>query len=272
MRRFISIRRLIRLALWFVACQTTSFMLLGSLSAANPEELTVFAAASLTDVMKELAVPFEKEHSVTVVYNFAGSNTLAQQITASPNKADVFLSASEKWMDTVEKAGAVAEGTRKSLLTNTLVVVAPLDSTYIMKEPVDLVGLDFKFLALGNPDAVPAGKYAKSWLSGIKLESGTLWDSVKGKVSPAPDVRAALAQVEGRSDVVGIVYSTDFSSSGGKVKVIYRVPPEGLGISYPGAVLKEAKHPELAKAFLEYLSTPEASGIFTKYGFGVRGK
>lgn len=251
-----------------VSCMFTSV----GLKAEGPEELTVFAAASLTDVMTELAVPFEKEHSAKVVYNFAGSNTLAQQIVASPNKADVFLSASEKWMDTVEQAGALAAGTRKSMLSNTLVVVAQSGSSFEMKEATDLAVIKFKFLALGNPDAVPAGKYAKAWLSGIKVGSGTLWDSVKDRVSPAPDVRAALAQVEGRDDVIGIVYMTDFSSSGGKVRNIFTVPAEGLGISYPGAILKEAPQPELAKAFMEYLASPQAKAVFEKYGFGVTGK
>jgi molybdate transport system substrate-binding protein len=233
------------------------------------KEVMVFAAASLTDVLNELAASFEKAQGVKVVYNFAGSNTLAQQIVASPNKADVFLSASEKWMDTVQKAGAVADKTRKSMLTNSLVVVAHPDSAYAMKIPEDLATMEYKFLALGNPDAVPAGKYSKEWLSGIKYGQGTLWDAVKDRVSPTPDVRAALAQVEGRDNIIGIVYKTDYASAGGKVRVIFEIQDKALGISYPGAVMKEAPHPELAKAFMDYLSSPEAKGVFRKYGFGV---
>ena len=238
-------------------------------TAQQPVELTVFAAASLTDVMGELAVPFEQAHDVKIVFNFAGSNTLAQQIVAAP-KADVFISASEKWMDTVEKANDIAPETRKSVLSNTLVVVANPASTFAMTKPEELPALGFRFLALGDPEAVPAGKYAKQWLTGIKVGEGTAWDRVKDRVSPAPDVRSALGQVEGKEDVVGIVYSTDFISAKGKVRLLYAIPASAkLSITYPAAVLREAPQPELARAFLEYLSSAEAKAIFEKYGFTV---
>jgi len=219
--------------------------------------------------MTELAGAFEKEHGVAIVYNFAGSNTLAQQIVASPNKADVFISASEKWMDAVEEAGAVAAGTRKSMLSNTLVIIAHPDSSYAMNAPEDLPALGFKFLAMGDPDAVPAGKYARTWLTGIRMGEGTLWDAVKARVSPATDVRAALGQVIGSEDVVGIVYMTDYASAKGRVRKLFAIPAEGLGISYPGAAMKESGHPELAKAFLDYLASPAARRVFENYGFEV---
>ncbi|HNX05074.1 MAG TPA: molybdate ABC transporter substrate-binding protein [Opitutales bacterium] len=234
-------------------------------------ELTVFAAASLTDVMQELAVPFEKENGVKIIFNFAGSNTLAQQIVAAPSGADVFLSASEKWMDTVAAAGALAEGTRTSVLTNTLVVVAHPASTFSMTRPEDLTTMPFAFLSLGDPDAVPAGKYARQWLSGVRMGDQTVWDAVRGRVSPAPDVRAALAQVESRDDVVGVVYRTDFASAKGRVRLIYSVPSSGsLVISYPAAVMKEAPNPALARRFMDYITSPEARSVFEKYGFGVQ--
>jgi molybdate transport system substrate-binding protein len=238
-------------------------------AAQSPVELTVFAAASLTDVMGELALPFEKAHNAKVVFNFAGSNTLAQQIVASP-KADVFISASEKWMDTVAKANDIAPETRKSVLSNTLVVIANPASAFAMTKPEELPALGFRFLALGDPNAVPAGKYAKQWLTGIKVGEGNAWDSVKARVSPAPDVRAALGQVEGSEDVIGIVYSTDYVSAKGKARLLYAIPASAnLAISYPAAVLREAQQPELARVFLEYLSSAEAKTVFEKHGFTV---
>ena len=235
--------------------------------AAPTAELTVFAAASLKDVLNELAVPFEKEHGAKIVFNYAGSNVLSQQIIASP-KADVFLSANEKCMDDVAKAGDMAAGTRKSIISNTLVVIANPAAGYAIGKPEDLPALNFKFLALGDPAAVPAGKYAKAWLSGIKYGQGTAWDAVKDRISPAPDVRAAMGQVEAKEDVVGIVYGSDAVSAKGKVKVIYDIPPsKSLSISYPAAMIAQTTRPELAKAFLAYLETPQAKAAFEKYGF-----
>ena len=240
-----------------------------SSACANTTELTVFAAASLTDVMNELAPAFEKANGVTIVFNFAGSNTLAQQIIAAP-RADVFISASETWMDSVAKAGAIAPETRKSILSNTLVVVANPESSFSISKPEELPALGFKFLALGDPDAVPAGKYAKKWLSGIKCGSVSAWDGVKERVSPAPDVRAALGQVEGRADVVGIVYMTDYASAKGRVRLLYAIPESaGIAISYPAAVLKEAPQPRLARAFLVYLASDKARAAFENHGFKV---
>ncbi|MFA5257125.1 MAG: molybdate ABC transporter substrate-binding protein [Opitutales bacterium] len=237
--------------------------------AAAPTELSVFAAASLTDVLAELAAPFEKTNDAKVVFNFAGSNTLAQQIIAAP-RVDVFLSASEKWMDSVEQAGDLAPGTRSSVLSNSLAVIAHPNSSYAMSAPEQIAGLDFRFLSLGDPDAVPAGRYAKQWLSALKSGQGTIWDAVKGRISPAPDVRAALGQVEGSEDVIGIVYMTDYASATGRVRLIYALPAaEGPKISYASAVLLEAPHPELARAFLAYLSSPEAKAIFKKHGFTI---
>ena len=232
-------------------------------------ELTVFAAASLTDVLNELAAPFEKEHGVKIVYNFAGSNVLSQQIIATP-KADVFISANEKCMDDVAKANAIVPESRKALLSNSLVVVANLNSDYAMTKPEDLPTMSFAFLAMGDPDAVPAGKYAKKWLSGVKYGDITVWDAVNARVSPAPDVRAALGQVIGSEDVVGIVYMTDFASAKGKARLLYAVPESaGLAISYPAAMLREARQPVMAQAFLAYIISPEASAIFEKHGFKV---
>ncbi|MFV0415372.1 MAG: molybdate ABC transporter substrate-binding protein [Chthoniobacterales bacterium] len=235
--------------------------------------LTLFVAASLTDVIQEVTAEFEKNHSVEFIYNFAGSGALARQLLASP-KADLYLSANQRWMNEVEKGGLLADGTRRTLLSNTLVLIANKNSTWELNQPTAFAQLPFKFLAIGDPDSVPAGKYAKTWLESLKAENGnTLWSEVQGRISPAPDVRAALAQVEGSANVIGIVYGTDFISSDGKVRPLYKVPvKDGPKIEYSAAILKAAAEPDLSVEFLNFLSSPKAQEIFQKYGFMTFGR
>lgn len=248
-----------------------SFLLCGCGSSESaPKTLTLFVAASLTDVIQEVAAEFEKEHDVEIFYNFASSGALAQQLLASP-RADLYLSASQRWMDEVADGGRIKDGTRRTLLSNRLVVIGHRSSTWELNEPADLSQLPFKFLAIGDPDSVPAGKYAKTWLESVGIDGGTtLWNQMQGRISPAPDVRAALAQVEGSADVIGIVYGTDYTASDGKVRMIYEVPVEdGPKIEYPVAILSETPEPELAAEFLAFLSSPEARKLFEKHGFAV---
>jgi len=269
-----NVHKSLRLNVLFAVLAVLAFTLFPACSKSDsasdkPVELTVFAAASLTDVLSELAPPFEKANKARIVFNFAGSNTLAQQIVASP-KLDVYLSASEKWMDHVEQAGDIAPGTRRSILSNSLVIIGHRDSPYFITSPEQLASLDYRFLSLGNPDAVPAGRYAKQWLSTIKSRKGTLWGAVKDRVSPAPDVRAALGQVEGSEDVIGIVYMTDYAAAKTRVRLLFALPAEeGPKISYAAAILLEAPQPTLARAFMAYLSSPEAEAVFQKHGFTV---
>lgn len=231
-------------------------------------QLTIYAAASLTDVLTELSTDFESTHHCHLVFNFAGSNTLAQQIIASP-RADIFLSANEKWMDSVQQAGAIKDASRKPILSNTLVVIAHESTSFSMSDPTDLVSMNYKFLATGDPDAVPAGKYAKKWLSGIAYQNSNVWDKIESRISPAPDVRSALAQVIGSESVIGIVYSTDCVGSESRIRKIYTLEPEALNISYPVAILKESQNLELAEEYLAYISSAVSRNVFEKYGFIV---
>lgn len=236
----------------------------------NTKTLTLYVAASLTDVIQEVSEDFEKEHDLKVVFNFAGSGALAQQLLATP-RADIYLSASQRWMDEVEKGGRIMDGTRSTLLSNNLVVIAHKTSNWELKQPSQLAELPFKFLAIGDPDSVPAGKYAKTWLESINIDDEkTLWSDVQGRISPTPDVRAAMAQVEGSADVAGIVYGTDYMASEDKVRLLYQVPLENSPkIEYPVAILAEAAEPELAAEFLEFLSNPKVRDLFRKHGFVV---
>ena len=234
---------------------------------AQPPELLVFAAASLSDVLGEIGNVYENQVEVNLVFNFNGSNVLAQQILASP-KADVFVSANQEWMNVVEQAGRLEAGTRRALLSNALVIIAPSGSLWKMDAATDLCRLDFRLLALGQPDAVPAGRYAKQWLETHSCQDQSLWEIVAGRISPAPDVRAVLGQVEVNEGVLGIVYQTDYALAQDRVQLLYRVSAEvGPPIRYAVSRLQGTPHGQLAESFLEFLFSDAARTIFERHGF-----
>jgi molybdate transport system substrate-binding protein len=177
---------------------------------------------------------------------------------------DVFFSADEAKMDGLAQKGLVVTGTRKSRLSNVLVVVVTADSTMVIKTPQDLAGAAVKRIAVGDPKAVPVGVYARQW-----LEKLGLWAGIEPKIVPTENVRAALAAVESGNVEAGIVYQTDATISK-RVKVAFAVPArDGPFISYPVALLKDAKQPEAARKFLDHLETGDASRVFEKFGFIV---
>jgi molybdate transport system substrate-binding protein len=226
-------------------------------------ELTVHAAASLTDALKELAPIYEKQTGDKLVFNFGASSTLARQIQEGA-PADVFFSADEAKMNGLEKAGLVAAGTRENILGNTLVIVVPDDSTLRLNGPADLTGPAVKRLALAEPSSVPAGVYAKEYLTKLGL-----WDQISGRIIATENVRACLAAVESGNVEAGIVYQTDALISK-KVKIAYAIPvAEGPRILYPLAALKESRNLEAARRVLSFLGGGEARTVFTKYGFTV---
>ena len=226
-------------------------------------EITVFAAASLTDALKEIGTNYEKQNEDKVAFNFAASSLLARQIQEGA-PADIFLSADEAKMDSLATNGLILKETRKSRLSNSLVIVTSADSDLQIKSPADLADSKVRRIALADPKAVPAGVYSKAF-----LEKEKLWSTVEPKVVPVDNVRAALAAVESCKIEVGMVFKTDAAISK-KVKVAYEVPAEaGPKISYPLAVLKNAKQVESAKKFVEYLDSDAAAKIFQKYGFIV---
>ncbi len=227
-------------------------------------DLQVFAAASLTDALKEIAPAYEAASGNKLQFNFAGSNTLARQIQESA-PADVFISADEAKMDALQKAGLIFSDSRQRLLSNTLVVVVGADSSLKLDSPQALTQPAIKRLALADPKGVPAGIYAQQY-----LEKVGVWEAVKDRVVPTENVRAALAAVEAGNVEAGIVYKTDAGVSK-QVKVAYEVPAnEGPDISYPAAVVKESKEPAAARNFLAYLRSDAATAVFKKYGFGIR--
>ncbi|MDP0499892.1 MAG: molybdate ABC transporter substrate-binding protein [Verrucomicrobiota bacterium JB022] len=255
-------------------CGALLLLLALAVGCTRPDEqaqpaLRVFVAASLTDVLTEIAEAYEQETGRQIEFNFASSGALAQQITAA-NAADVFISASERWMDHIETAGRLQPGTRGTILHNQLVVVANPASPYApLDDASALCGLDLRFLSIGDPAHVPAGRYAQAWLESVDCDRGaSLWAQLQPKLLPAPDVRAALTQVEGRSDIVGIVYRTDYLARAETFRLLYAVPlTEGPSIQYAAASLAEANDPEGAAAFLAYLHAPEAQQRFSAHGF-----
>jgi molybdate transport system substrate-binding protein len=240
-------------------------LLLLSLSACGnllAGEITVFAAASLTDALKEIAAGYEKTSGEKLVFNFAASNTLAQQIQAGA-PADIFFSADEAKMNTLATAGLIVKDTRKDLLGNTLVVITPEKGMKISKAG-DLMNAAIKHFSIGDPKAVPAGVYAKAW-----LESVGLWSSLEPKIVPAENVRAAMAVVESGNAEAGIVYKTDANQSK-KVRIALDIPAaEGPKIIYPAAVVSDSRNKEAARKFLSYLAGKQADETFAKFGFSV---
>lgn len=229
--------------------------------AARAADLNVFAAASLAEALKDIAQTYEPASGDKLQLNLGASSTLALQIkNGAP--ADVFFSADEAKMKDLAQSGLIAAGTRHSLLSNTLVIVVNADGGAVISTPGDLAKSTIGRIALAEPQTVPAGIYAKEW-----LQKAGLWKKLIDKVIPTENVRACLAAVEAGNADAGIVYQTDALISK-KVKVAYEVTvADGPKISYPLAVMRNAKQPDAARKFAAYLAGPDARAVFVKYGF-----
>lgn len=230
-------------------------------TAARAAALNVFAAASLSDALTEIAQAYEPARGDQLRFNFGASSALALQIKQGA-PADVFFSADEAKMDDLAEAGLIATDTRRSLLSNTLVIVVHADGGAAIAAPADLAKSTIGRIALAEPQTVPAGIYAKTWLQQIGL-----WKKIIDRVVPTENVRACLAAVEAGNVDAGIVYKTDALISK-KVKVACEIAAaDGPKISYPLAVVQDAKHAAAARRFATYLAGPEARAVFAKYGF-----
>jgi len=239
------------------------FALLALLSlprAGSGEDVTLFAAASLADALEEVARGYEQTSGNKVVLNPGASSDLARQIQAGA-RADLFFSADRAQMDALENAGLVRAADRVELLSNVLVVVVPAAASTKIGAPADLVSL--RRIALADPEAVPAGVYARSYLDSIGM-----WSALRDRVIPTLNVRAALAAVESGNADAGIVYRTDAALSR-RVRVAFTVPPEsGPRIVYVLAPLASPRK-GAALDLARRLAGPEAGAIFEKYGFRV---
>jgi molybdate transport system substrate-binding protein len=224
-------------------------------------DLRVSAAASLSDVLQEIAPIYEKQSGDATLFNFGSSSTLARQIQEGA-PADIFISADELKMDQLQQRGLIVRKSRRSILSNTLVIIVPGESRLKIASPADLADPAIRNIAVAEPQTVPVGIYAREYLRKLRL-----WDKVKDKIVPTDNVRAALAAVESQNAETGIVYKTDALISHA-VRIAYEVPrDEGPDISYPAAVLADSKQKAAAQRFLDYLQSPPARAIFRKYGF-----
>jgi molybdate transport system substrate-binding protein len=225
----------------------------------SADELMVFAASSLTEALQDVGQEFETASGHKVSFNLGASSDLARQIQAGA-AADVFFSADQAQMDKLQQAGRVRAEDRVDLLSNVLVVVVPAGAKTKLKRAADLVRV--RHLALADPEAVPAGVYARTWLEAIGL-----WAKVQERVVPTLNVRAALAAVESGDADAGIVYRTDAVVTR-RATVAFEVPRgEGPAIVYPVASLASA--PKTAGDFVRYLAGPQARAIFRRRGFIV---
>ncbi|QUG76618.1 molybdate ABC transporter substrate-binding protein [Erwinia sp. E602] len=228
------------------------------------DNITVFAAASLTNALQDIATQYEQGKTVKIVSSFASSSTLARQIEQGA-PADLFISADQQWMDYAVDKKSVEVATRFTLLGNELVLVAP---TAAKPQPVSISKTtDWKSLlkgqrlAVGDPDHVPAGIYAKEALQ--KLGA---WDELSPLMARSNSVRAALALVERDETPYGIVYGSDAVASQ-KVTVVGTFPADShKPVEYPMAVVRDHNNASVTD-FYNYLKGPQAAVIFKKYGF-----
>lgn len=243
-----------------------SFLLLTLVCRPAAAEVTLFAAASLTDAITEIEAAWEKAGGEPVVLVFGASSILARQIQEGA-PADLFLSADEAKMNLLEKEGLVLKGTRRSVLSNTLVFVVPADSPLRIGSPKDLAAGRIRAIALAQPESVPAGIYAREYLQKLGL-----WSQVAPQVVPTENVRFALAAVESGNVDLGVVYKTDAGISK-KVRIAFEVPAaEGPKISYPFAVVAATRQPDAARKLLAFLASEPALAIFRRHGFLTLGK
>jgi molybdate transport system substrate-binding protein len=230
---------------------------------AAAQDVTIFAAASLTNAFEDIAKSYREKGGGAVKFSFAASSTLARQIESGAS-ADIFASADEEWMNYLAERKLIEPATRSSRLGNALVLITPAsDKRAVDIKPwFDLAGMIGNGkLATGDPAHVPVGRYAQQALTKLGI-----WDAISPKIARTDNVRAALLLVERGEAPFGIVYATDAAASG-KVNIAGAFPADSYQpVSYPFAILAKRDQPEV-KSFFEYLYGPEAQAVYRKAGF-----
>ena len=226
--------------------------------------VTVFAAASLTNVLNDLGQEFTKSTGVPVRFSFAASSILARQIEAGAG-ADLYVSADQAWMDYLDQRGLIRRSTRHNLLSNRLALIAPADSSVTLKmEPgfALVSALGTGRLVTGDPDTVPVGRYARAALMSLSV-----WNDVADRLIRAEDVRTALLIVARGEAPLGIVYETDARVEK-RVRLVGLFPEDSHPrITYPMALTKDAV-PEVER-FVDFLRGDVSRAAFERYGFVV---
>ena len=247
---------------------STALLIAGlGFSFAASAKVTVFAAASMTDALQQVAKDYAKQNPKNeVVFSFASSSTLAKQIEEGA-PADIFVSASNKWMKYLSEKDLTVKETEKVLVGNDLVLIAPAKSAV---NSLDIAKAEWinalkdSYLSVGDPAHVPAGQYAEEALTKLNL-----WDKVQDRLARAKDVRGALALVERAEVPYGIVYSTDAKVSQ-QVKTVGIFPADShKPVVYPVSILKDHDNTD-SRDFLKYLESDAAKKVLVGYGFSAK--
>lgn len=232
-----------------------------ALAGAQSGEITVSAAASLTNAFKALGPAFEARHPGTKVQlNFAASDALLAQI-AKGAPVDVFASADQETMDRAQQQQLLAPGSRRDFVSNSLVMITPMEGGLPLRSLADLQQVGVKRIAVGKPEGVPAGRYAKA-----ALEAARLWTAVEPKAVYAQNVRQALDYVARGEAEAGFVYGTDARVQKDKVRIVLTVPT-ATPIRYPVAVVQQGPNAVGAKAFVDFVLSAEGQAVLATYGF-----
>ena len=224
--------------------------------------LTVSVAASVKDAILEAETAYRRDHAgIDFRNNFGSSGTLAREIEEGA-PVDAFIAAASKPMDDLEVKGLIAPGTRRNLLRNSLVLIAPRDSQ--LRDFQGLTDPSVRLITLGDPASVPAGQYGRQTLAALHL-----LDRLNEKLALGGDVRQVLTYVETGNADAGLVYATDAQNSG-RVRIVAVAPAWSHdAIVYPAAVIKASQNGDAARKFIGYLGTPEAQAVFVKHGFTI---
>lgn len=227
------------------------------------KEILISAAASLTDVMEELAVLYQNDNQQTkILFTFGSSGALQAQIEEGA-PVDIFMSAAQKQMETLQQAGLMEDDTVRTLLINKVVLIVPKGALLISSFE-DLKADDIQRIAIGDPGNVPVGQYSQEIFQNLNME-----DMIKHKLIFANDVRTVLTWVENDEVDCGLVYATDAYTSD-RVDIVTEAPAGShKEVTYPVGVVKGSKEGSEAKRFLEFLNTSTAISIFEKYGFAM---
>ncbi len=224
-------------------------------------ELTVSAAASLTDAFNECKPLFEKANpGTTLVFNFAASGPLLKQIEQGA-PVDVFASADQKTMDDAAGKNLIDAASRKNFAQNALVLAIPASGGAAVTNLASLTDPKVAKIGVGNPESVPVGRYTK-----LALEKNDMWEKISSKCILAESVRQVLDYLSRGEIDAGFVYATDAKQGGDKVKIVEEIPLE-KPVSYPIAVIATSKDKTAAGKFIAFLTAPEGAAVLAKYGF-----
>ena len=234
-------------------------------ASADAVDLTISAAASLTDAFKEIGAAFQKHVAgVNVVFNFGSAGALATQIEQGA-PVDVFAPASDSDMDRLQDKGLIVAGTRRLFAGNSMIVIVPSDSRLRIRSLADLRKDSVRHIAIGDPETMPGGRCAMQALTSLKLIA-----AVRDRLVYGNDIRQVRAYVMRGEVDAGFVFSTDAHAEG--IRVACNVPDSAHEkIEYPAAVVKGARHPDSAKKFVDFLVSREAKRVLAKYGFKTPG-